>query len=62
MTEVQIGGRSYLSNAVLHGRFVLRACFVNFRTEADDVDALIDDVIEKGRTLHGELRASRADA
>jgi len=39
MTEIQLDGRAFCSNAVLHEAFVLRACIVNFRTEADDVEA-----------------------
>jgi len=42
MHEIQRDGRVYCSNAVLHGRFVLRACIVNFRTEADHCDRLLD--------------------
>src|SRR6185312_16128907 len=29
-------GRVYLSNATLHGRFALRACFVNHRASEED--------------------------
>jgi aromatic-L-amino-acid/L-tryptophan decarboxylase len=56
MTEIQLDGRAYCSNAVLGGRFVLRACIVNFRTEAEDVDALLDVAAELGAKLHAELR------
>src|SRR6266511_4946333 len=56
MTEIQLDGRAFLSNAVLDGRFVLRACIVNFRTEADDVDALLDVAAELGAGLDAELR------
>ena len=51
MTEVQVGGRAYLSNAVLRGRFALRSCIVNFRTEEADVRELIDTIVETGRAL-----------
>jgi glutamate/tyrosine decarboxylase-like PLP-dependent enzyme len=51
MTEVQVGGRAYLSNAILRDRFVLRACIVNFRTEAGDVRALLEEVVSVGRRL-----------
>ncbi len=37
-------GRVYISNASLHGRFSLRACFVNHRTTGDDVRAIIEEV------------------
>jgi glutamate/tyrosine decarboxylase-like PLP-dependent enzyme len=52
MSELQLGGRVFPSNAVLDGRFALRACIVNFRTEAADIDALIEQTIEKGASLH----------
>ena len=56
MTEIQLGGRVYCSNAVLHGRFCLRSCIVNYRTEADDVEALVDIAAELGAKLDVELR------
>ncbi|MGH2961874.1 MAG: pyridoxal phosphate-dependent decarboxylase family protein [Solirubrobacterales bacterium] len=56
MTELQMSGRVYPSNAVLGGRFVLRACITNFRTEAEDVDALLDVAAELGARLDAELR------
>ena len=42
MERLQYSGRVYPSNAVVDGRFALRACIVNFRTEAEDVEALVD--------------------
>jgi aromatic-L-amino-acid decarboxylase len=56
MTEIQLDGRVYISNAVLGERFVLRACIVNFRTEADDIDAVLDVAAELGAALDAELR------
>ncbi len=56
MTESQLDGRTFFSNAVLDGRFVLRACIVNFRTEAEDLDATLDVAAEIGRGLDAELR------
>jgi aromatic-L-amino-acid decarboxylase len=49
-------GRVYPSNAVLGERFVLRACIVNFRTEAEDMDRLLDVAAELGADLDAELR------
>jgi hypothetical protein len=49
-------GRIYPSNAVLRGRFVLRACIVNFRTEAREMDLLLDVAAELGAPLDAELR------
>jgi glutamate/tyrosine decarboxylase-like PLP-dependent enzyme len=56
MTEIQLDGRVFISNAVLDGRFVLRACIVNFRTEAGDVEAVLDVAAELGAVLDAELR------
>jgi glutamate/tyrosine decarboxylase-like PLP-dependent enzyme len=44
MHSVQRGGRAYLSNAVLRGRFALRASITNFRTTRADVDYTLDVV------------------
>jgi len=52
MAELQLAGRVYPSNAVVDGRFVLRACIVNFRTEAEDIDALIAQTLAIGASLH----------
>jgi aromatic-L-amino-acid decarboxylase len=56
MTALQLDGRVLCSNAVLNGRFVLRACIVNFRTEASDCDRLLDVAAEHGARLDKELR------
>jgi aromatic-L-amino-acid/L-tryptophan decarboxylase len=56
MTEIQLDGRVYCSNAVLGGRFCLRSCIVNYRTEAEDMDALLAVASELGAKLDVELR------
>jgi aromatic-L-amino-acid/L-tryptophan decarboxylase len=56
MTEIQLDGRAFCSNAVLHGRFALRICIVNFRTEASDLDALLDVAAELGARIDDEMR------
>ena len=48
MTAIMADGRVYCSNAVLDGRFGLRACIVNFRTEAGDVERLLAVAAELG--------------
>ncbi len=40
LARVVASGDAFLSNAVVDGRFALRACIVNFNTAEDDVDAL----------------------
>lgn len=51
MERLQHSGRVYPSNALLNDRFVLRACIVNFRSEAEDVEALIDLAVTYGDEL-----------
>ena len=41
MMVVQNGGRAYLSNASVRGRFALRACVTNFRTSKADIDETV---------------------
>ena len=40
LAEVEKSGEAFFSNAVIDGRFVLRACIVNFNTTDEDIDAL----------------------
>jgi glutamate/tyrosine decarboxylase-like PLP-dependent enzyme len=54
--ELQAGGEAYVSNAVLGGAYVLRACIVNFRTTDTDVAALPAIVMRLGKKLDTELR------
>ncbi len=54
MIEIRRDGRTFPSNAVLAGRYSLRACFVNHRTEAGVVDDLVDAAV----TLGGALAAA----
>ena len=44
MRRVQRGGEAYLSNALLRGRFALRASITNFRTTRRDVDLTLEVV------------------
>jgi aromatic-L-amino-acid decarboxylase len=48
MRRVQRGGEAYVSNAVLRGRFALRASITNFRTTRRDVDLTLDAVRRGG--------------
>jgi glutamate/tyrosine decarboxylase-like PLP-dependent enzyme len=58
LTRVEQSGAAFLSNAVINGTFALRACVVNFRTSAADMDALPDLVATIGRQSDERLRAS----
>ncbi len=48
LRAVQRGGRAYLSNALLDGRFALRACIINFRTTPRDLDQTLDIIRAAG--------------
>jgi aromatic-L-amino-acid/L-tryptophan decarboxylase len=48
MRRVQRGGEAYLSNAMLRGRFALRASITNFRTTRRDVDLTLEAVRRGG--------------
>jgi glutamate/tyrosine decarboxylase-like PLP-dependent enzyme len=56
LTRLQASGEAYLSNAVVHGKFALRACIVNFRTTLADIEALLPIVVRMGKALDLELR------
>ena len=51
LDRLQREGEVFVSNAVIDGRYVLRACIVNFHTEAADVEALAAIVARRGREL-----------
>ncbi|HEY2963276.1 MAG TPA: pyridoxal-dependent decarboxylase [Pyrinomonadaceae bacterium] len=54
MAAVQKGGRAYLSNATVNGKFALRACITNFRTTKADIEETLDVVREAvGAALRG---------
>jgi aromatic-L-amino-acid decarboxylase len=54
--RIQRGGEAFVSNAVIRGRYVLRACIVNFHTGAVDVDAVPEIAVRLGRTVDARLR------
>jgi aromatic-L-amino-acid/L-tryptophan decarboxylase len=56
LTRLQQGGEAYLSNAVIGGKYALRACIVNFRTTVEDVEALPGLVVRIGKQVDGEKR------
>jgi len=56
LTRLQAGGEAFVSNAVLDGTYLLRACVVNFRTTTVDIDRLPDIIARVGREVDGELR------
>jgi glutamate/tyrosine decarboxylase-like PLP-dependent enzyme len=57
LSRVESSGEAFLSNAVVDGRFALRACIVNFRTSAADIDALLPLLSRLGHDVHQALKA-----
>jgi len=49
LDKIQRGGEAFVSNAVLGGRYVLRACIVNIHTTPEDVEAIPEIVVRLGR-------------
>ncbi|MGA8086944.1 MAG: aspartate aminotransferase family protein [Terracidiphilus sp.] len=56
LTRLQQGGEVYLSNAIVDGKYALRACIVNFRTTLEDVEALLPIVVRIGNEADKSLR------
>src|SRR5690606_39201491 len=57
--RLEVRGELFVSNAVIDGRYVLRACIVNFRTSARDVAEVPDIVARHGKYVHEELKGRR---
>src|SRR5438552_10845219 len=51
LVELQRDGSSYLSNALIHGRFALRGCVMNYRTTSHDMEILLNDLRRVARRL-----------
>src|SRR5690606_841172 len=58
LERLQVEGVVFVSNAVVNGRFALRACIVNFHTTTADVEALPDIVARAGMAIDRERRPS----
>jgi glutamate/tyrosine decarboxylase-like PLP-dependent enzyme len=56
LDRLQRSGRAMVSNAIVDGAFVLRACIVNFRTTRGDLEALRDLTVELGRAVAADQR------
>jgi glutamate/tyrosine decarboxylase-like PLP-dependent enzyme len=55
LNELQREGEVFLSNAVIDGKYCLRACLVNFRTTPEDIVETIQVIVRRGRQVHGLL-------
>ena len=56
LDRLQTGGETFVSNAVVRGHYVLRACIVNFHTAQPDVEAVPRIAVRIGRTVDAQLR------
>ena len=56
LNRLQRSGEALVSNAVIGGAFLLRACVVNFRTSLVDIEALPGIVIRIGREVDAAMR------
>lgn len=57
LERLQRSGEAFVSNAVIDGCYVLRACIVNFHTDTADIQALPEIVVRHGRAVDAGLRS-----
>lgn len=62
LDRLQRGGELFVSNAVIDGRYVLRACIVNFHTTRSDVEAVPAIVVRVGQAVDVQLRPAALKA
>ena len=60
LAAIERGGEAFVSSAVVGGRFVLRACVVNFHTSLSDIEALVPLVSRLGKEIDAALREETA--
>ena len=58
LNALQESGKVFLSNAVVRGKYCLRACIVNFRTTEKDIEEVIHVITVEGKKAHEQLKAS----
>ncbi len=62
LTAVENSGEAFLSNALIGGKFVLRACIVNFHTSLGEIEALPRLLSRLGEEADATLRLERVKA
>jgi glutamate/tyrosine decarboxylase-like PLP-dependent enzyme len=55
LTRLQEGGEAFVSNAVINGKYLLRACIVNFRTDQNDIKALPEIILRLGKEVQEDI-------
>ena len=56
LDRIQKEGEAFVSNAVIDGKFLLRACIVNFRTREEHVKLLPGIIARVGKEVHRERK------
>ncbi len=54
LDRVHRDGRMFLGPAQINGRFALRGCIMNFRSQLEDAKVCVDTLVELGRVLEWE--------
>jgi hypothetical protein len=57
--RLEVSGELFVSNAVVEGRYLLRACIVNFRTSSKDIAEIPKIIARHGRQVHQELKRAQ---
>ena len=57
VAELQNGGETFVSNALIGDTYLLRACIVNFRTTLADIEALPEIVTRVGSEVDARIRS-----
>jgi glutamate/tyrosine decarboxylase-like PLP-dependent enzyme len=55
LNKLQQGGKVFLSNAVIHKKYCLRSCIVNFRTSKKDIEETMEIIVKEGERTHRGL-------
>ena len=61
LSRIERSGKAFLSNAMVEGKFALRACIVNFRTSLEDIEALPELIAAMGRETDATLRQEASE-
>jgi len=57
LNALELGGEVFLSNAIVHEKYCLRSCIVNFRTTKKDIEEIIELLVREGRSMHTKLQS-----
>ena len=55
LERLQLSGEAFITSTELRGRFVLRACIVNYRSTRDDVDRMLEAIRTIGRESQSRI-------